>query len=458
VGYDLAVIGSGPGGYQAAVRAAQLGMKVACVERAELGGICGNWGCIPTKALLKSAEVLEVLRRAADFGLRADNVGFDFAQVVARSRGNAVKQAKGVAFLFKKHTIDLLVGTAKLGAGRKLLVDGKPVEAARVLIATGARPKSPPGMEPDGDRVITYKEAMALAERPRTLAIVGAGAIGVEFAYFYSVLGTEVILIEALDQILPVEDHEVSALLARSLQKRGITVWTGAKVEKLERGAGGVVVHAARGAERKEFAAERALIAVGVRGNVEELGLEQAGVKVERGFIVVERPSYATSTAGIFAIGDVVGPPMLAHKASAEGIACVERMAGHAPPPVDYSAIPGCTYCQPEVASVGMTERAAKAAGRAVKIGRFPWSASGKARAVGESEGFVKVVIDARHGEILGAHLIGGDSTDLVQELTLARTGELTADELRATVHAHPTFAEGIKEAVEDAYGMAIDL
>jgi dihydrolipoamide dehydrogenase len=458
VAYDLAVIGSGPGGYQAAVRAAQLGMKVACVERAELGGICGNWGCIPTKALLRSAEALETLRAAEELGLTAENVGFDFAKVIARSRAIAGKNAKGVGFLFKKHQIDHLPGTAKLARPRKLLVDGKEVEAKRILIATGARPRALEGMEHDGDRVVSYKEAMALPEQPRALVIVGAGAIGVEFAYFYAVLGTKVTLLEALEQVLPVEDLEVAQALERSLKKRGITVWTGAKVAKLERDTKGVRVHTERGAERQVFEADRALIAVGVRGNVEGLGLEELGVKVERGFIAVERQSYRTSVDGIFAIGDVIGPPMLAHKASAEGIVCVERMAGHAPPPVDYSTIPGCTYCKPEVASVGMTERAARAAGREVKVGRFPWAASGKARAVGEMEGFVKVVIDAQHGEILGAHLLGGTATDLVAELALARSSELTVDELRATVHAHPTFAEGIKEAVEDAFGVAIDI
>ncbi|MSP60637.1 MAG: dihydrolipoyl dehydrogenase [Myxococcales bacterium] len=457
--YDLAVIGSGPGGYVAAIRGAQLGMKVAVIERAELGGICGNWGCIPTKALLRSAEVLDQLHHLDELGLRADNIGFDFARVIARSRAVAAQQAKGIAFLFKKNKIDHLAGTARLAPPRTLLVDGKEVAAKRVVIATGARPKGLPGISHDGDRVLSYREAMILPERPASLVIIGAGAIGVEFAYFYAALGTKVVIVEALPRLLPVEDEEVSEALTRSFVKRGIEVITGFGVERIDTSPSGVeVIIARQGADRRTLAADRALLAVGVRGNVEDLGLEAIGVKLERGFIVADRTHYRTSVDGIHAIGDVIGPPLLAHKASAEAIACVERIAGvkdvHA---VDYTTIPGCTYCRPEVASVGLTERQARESGREVKVGRFPWRASGKARTAGETEGFVKVILDAKHGELLGAHLIGGAATELIGELGLARSGELTADEILGTVHAHPTFAEAIKSAVEDAYGEAID-
>jgi dihydrolipoamide dehydrogenase len=459
--YDLVVIGSGPGGYVAAIRAAQLGFKVACVEKAELGGICGNWGCIPTKALLRSAEMLELLREAGKFGLTAENVGFDFAQVIARSRKVAQEQARGVALLFKKNGIDHLMGTARLAPPRRLLVDGMEVTAMNILLATGARPRAFPGLEPDGDRVVTYREAMVLPKVPESLVVIGAGAIGVEFAYFYSVLGTRVTLVEMLDRVLPVEDEEISQALARSLRRRkGFEILTGHRVEGIARETDGVKVTVLSGVgERREIAAERALVAVGVTGNVEGLGLEDVGVKIERGHIAVDRSTYRTSVEGIYAIGDVIGAPWLAHKASAEGIACVERMAGYAPVhEVNYGAIPGCTYCKPEVASVGLTERQAREAGHEVKVGRFPLKASGKARAVGDTEGFVKVVLDARYGEILGAHFIGGDATDLVAELTLARTAELTAEEVLGTVHAHPTMAEIIKEAVGDALGEAIDI
>ncbi len=451
--YDLAIVGSGPGGYQAAVRAAQLGMKVAVVEKAELGGICGNWGCIPTKALLAAAELYQRMRHAGDFGLRAGDLGFDFAQVIARSRKVADEQARGVGLLFKKNKIDHLAGSATLRKPRTLLVDGKEVAAKRVLLATGARPKPLPGIAHDGDRVLSYKEAMALPSLPKSLVVIGAGAIGVEFAYFYAVLGTKVTLIEALPHILPVEDEEVAQALARSFRRLGIEMLTGATVDKLEKSADAVRVSLGG----RTIEAERALLAVGIRGNVEGIGLEEVGVKVERGFIVVDKRSYATSVDGIFAIGDVAGPPWLAHKASAEGIACVERMAGRNPPPIDYGKIPGCTYCKPEVASVGLTEKAARAAGLEIKVGRFPLKASGKARAVGETDGFVKVIV-GKHGELLGAHLLGGTATDLVAELTLAMSSELTTDEIVATVHAHPTFAEAIKEATEDAFGHAIDI
>jgi dihydrolipoamide dehydrogenase len=409
--------------------------------------------------------VLELMRRAGALGLRADNVGFDFGAVIKRSRAVADRQARGVATLFKKNKIDHLPGTARLAPPRKLLVDGKEVATRHVLLATGARPKTFPGLTHDGDRVLSYREAMSLERQPASLVVIGAGAIGVEFAYFYSVLGTRIDLVEALPGVLPVEDEEVSRALAKSLGAReGFRVHVAHKVEKLEKSADAVrVVISGSGAsdkgERQTLEAERALLAVGVVGNVEGMGLEEVGVKVERGFIAVDRKTYRTSVEGVYAIGDVVGPPMLAHKASAEGIACVERLAGHTPVrDVDYGTIPGCTYCRPEVASVGMTEKQAREAGREIKVGRFPLRASGKANAVGETEGFVKVVVDARYGEILGAHLVGGDATDLVAELTLARSAELTTDEILGAVHAHPTFAEAIKEAVGAALGEAIDI
>ena len=460
--YDLAIVGAGPGGYVAAIRAAQLGLKVAVVEKAELGGICANWGCIPTKALLKSAEVLETLRHAEKFGLHAKDVGFDFSSVIARSREIADRQAKGVAFLFKKNKIDHVVGTAKLARPRTLLVNDKPLDTKQIVLATGARARTFPGpanLVHDGDRVLSYKEAMSLTQRPASLIVIGAGAIGVEFAYFYSVLGTRVTLVEALDRVLPVEDEEISKELARSLGRReGFEILTGNKVDKIEKTATSVTVTVTgKDGNSRALTAERALLAVGVTGNVENLGLEEVGVKVERGHIVVDRATYQTAVEGIYAIGDVIGAPWLAHKASAEGIACVERIAGHASRAVDYATIPGCTYCKPEVASVGMTEAQARAAGLKFTVGKFPLKASGKAMAVGDTEGFVKVLVGAR-GEIVGAHLIGGDATDLIAELALARGGELTSDEILGTIHAHPTMAETLREAVAAALGEAIDI
>jgi dihydrolipoyl dehydrogenase len=456
---DLAVVGSGPGGYVAAIRAAQLGMKVAVVERDELGGICTNWGCIPTKALLRSAELLELLRHGRELGVHAESIGFDFAQVIGRSRAVAAGQVRGIEYLFRKNKIEVVQGSATFAAPRRLLVDGKELPAKRVILATGARPKALPMLEHDGDRVLSYREAMNLPERPMTLAIVGAGAIGVEFAYFYSALGTSIALIEAEERILPVEDEEISKALTASFKKRGIEVLTGHRLLSADKRPSGVTLQVAdaTGATRP-ISADRVLLAAGVRGNVEGMGLAEIGVTLDRGFIAVDRATYATSVDGLFAIGDVIGPPMLAHKASAEGIACVERMAGvqnlHT---VDYDHIPGATFCHPEIASVGLTEQGARDAGHEVRVGRFPWAASGRAKASGDTEGFVKVVL-GRHGELLGAHVIGGNATDLIAELGLAMSGELTSDEILSTVHAHPTFAEAVKEAVAAALGEAIDL
>jgi dihydrolipoamide dehydrogenase len=458
---DLAILGAGPGGYVAAIRAAQLGMKVAVVERDALGGICGNWGCIPTKALLRTAEVMELAAHAGELGLTIPSAAPDFEKTIARSRAIADKNAKGVEFLFKKNKIETIRGTGKLvkaGGRVALAVDGKALPAPHVIVATGARPKPLPGIEHDGRAVISYKEAMALPTRPARLVIIGAGAIGVEFAYFYHTLGTKVTLLEALPQILPVEDEEIAAALRRRFERSGIEVLTGVKVESLDKGPPVRVAAVDAKGARRSFEADLCLLAVGVRGNVEGIGLEDCGVKVERGFIAVEPGSYRTSVENVYAIGDVIGPPMLAHKASAEGTACVERLAGATVHPVDYGAIPGCTYCRPEVASVGLTEKRAREAGLKFKVGRFPFSASGKARTASETDGLVKVLVGEPHGELLGAHVLGGAATDMIATLTLAKSAELTDQELLSTVFPHPTFSEALKEAIADAHGEAIDL
>jgi dihydrolipoamide dehydrogenase len=460
--FDLAILGSGPGGYVAAIRAAQLGLKTAVVERAELGGICANWGCIPTKALLRSAELIELVKHAGELGLKIEgSVRPDFDKTIARSRQVADRQAKGVEYLFKKNKIETLRGTGKLvkQAGKVVLtVDGKPVDAPRIIVATGARPKPLPGIEHDGAAIISYREAMSLKKQPASIAIIGAGAIGIEFAYFYAMVGTKVTVIEALPSILPVEDEEVSTALKRSLEKQGIEILTGAKVAGVEKSAPVKVSVTDAQGKARVIEADVCLLAAGVRGNVEGLGLEECGVKTERGFIPVDLKTYRTNVENVYAIGDVIGPPMLAHKASAEGIACVEGIAKHAVHAVDYRAIPGCTYCRPEVASVGLTEKKAREQGLKFKVGRFPFKASGKAMAAAETEGFVKVLIGEPHGELLGAHVLGGASTDMVSTLTLAMTTELTSDEILSTVFAHPTFSEAIKEAVADAHGEAIDV
>jgi dihydrolipoamide dehydrogenase len=470
---DLVVVGSGPGGYVAAIRAAQLGLKVACVENAEVGGICTNWGCIPSKALLHSAALLEELEDAADLGVRVENVKPDFERIIQRSRGVAAKNSKGVEFLFKKNKIELVRGTAKLvsptgkplgtasgqlprlaplGSPVGLTVDGKVLEAKSIIVATGARPKPLPFLEHDGKQILSYKEAMALPSQPKSILIIGAGAIGVEFACFYHACGTKVTLLEALPTIVPAEDEEIAVALGRILQKRGMQVIVGAKLSSVDKGPP-VKAHLAD----RTVEAEVCLLATGVRGNIEGIGLEEAGVKTDRGFIVVDN-SYRTSVPDVYAIGDVIGPPMLAHKAMAEGVACVEAIAGKKPTPIDYGAIPGGTFSHPEVASVGLTEKKAKEAGLKFKVGRFPFAANGRARASSMTDGFVKVLVGEPHGELLGAHILGGASTDMLATLTVAMTAELTADEILATVFMHPTFAEAMKGAVEDAYGEAIDL
>lgn len=470
--YDLIVVGGGPGGYVAAIRAAQLGLKVAVVEKANLGGICANWGCIPTKALLRSAELFAAVKgsHGAELGIEATGVRFNYGKAVAHSRKIAETQEKGVGFLFKKNKIDWMRGTATVkrgSAGMALDVEGRELSAASILLATGARPRVLPGLEPDGKQVITYFEAMNLPAQPQTLCIVGAGAIGVEFAYFYNAIGTRVTLIEALPTILPVEDREISAALRKSLTEQGIAIHTGAKVTEVRKGQSDVEVRfTSEGGHGLTMRADKLLSAVGVRGNSDGLGLEALGVKIDRSFVQVDDryrvlDEQGAPLPGLFAIGDLIGGPLLAHKASAEGISCVEAIAGvpeRERRRVDLSTMPGATFCRPEVGSMGLTEEKAREKGLKIRIGRFPFRFSGKGQATAETEGLVKVVLDEASGEILGAHILGGNASDMIATLTLARSAELTAHEILHTVFAHPTFAEVIKGSVESAYGEAIDM
>jgi dihydrolipoamide dehydrogenase len=476
--FDVVIVGGGPGGYVAAIRAAQLGLKVACVEREHLGGICANWGCIPTKALLHSAEVFAAVKHGQSHGIIAGNLRFDYRAAIDNSRRVADNQNKGVGFLFKKNKIEHIRDTATLvrdAGGVRLRLESAKSEllAKNIILATGARPKTIPGLEPDGKRVLTYFEAMNLPAQPESLCIIGAGAIGVEFAYFYNAIGTQVTLLEALPTILPVEDKEISQLLLRSLRAQGIRIQTGARFQGLApdtdaKGAKDLVVvkFTDEKGEQKEVVCEKVLSAVGVRGNSDGLGLLQAGVQVERSFIAVDDWFRVRDTSGqpipnLYAIGDVIGGPLLAHKASAEGIACVEKIAGVADREirrVDYSSMPGATFCRPEVGSMGLTEDKARELGKKIRVGKFPFKVSGKAQATGETEGLVKVVLDEQTGEILGAHILGGTASDMISALTLARRGELTATEVLHTVFPHPTYGEVLKGAVEAAYGEAIDL
>jgi len=460
--YDVAIIGSGPGGYVAAIRAAQLNLKTVLIERENLGGICLNWGCIPTKALLKSAETYSLFKHAKDFGLSADNVSFDFTKIIERSRKVADINSKGVEFLMKKNKIDVVFGNAKLSSAGKIEVtkDGNNashIEAKNIIIATGGRPRSIPGIEIDGDKIIEYRKAMSLPKKPESMVIIGAGAIGVEFAYFYNQFGTEITIIEMLDTILPIEDHEITDILSKSFKKSKINLNTGAKVESISKSKNGVEVAFSKDGKSQKISAEKALIAIGIQGNVEDLGLESLGVNVEKGFIPVDQ-WYKTNVDGIYAIGDVTGPPLLAHVASHEAIICVEKIAGKSPHALDYDSIPGCTYCQPQVASVGMTESKAKEAGYEVTIGKFPYTASGKARAIGERDGMVKLIFDKKYGELLGAHIIGAEATELIAELGVAKTFETTAHELASTIHAHPTLSEMIMEAAGNSLGEGIHI
>ena len=460
--YDLIVIGSGPGGYVAAIRASQLGMKVGVVERSELGGICLNWGCIPTKALLKSAQVFDYINHAADYGVEVKSAKADFGGIVKRSRDVADGMSKGIQFLFKKNKIDHIAGHGTLKKGKKVEVkdaSGKVTtyDADHVMLATGGRSRELPSLPIDGKKIIGYREAMVLPKQPKKMVVVGSGAIGVEFAYFYKTLGTEVTIVEFLDRVVPVEDEEVSKQLERTFKKSGMKVMTSSEVTKVDtKGAGcKVTVKTKKGEEVIDC--DIVLSAVGIATNIENLGLEEVGVKTDKGHVVVD-DYYKTNVDGVYAIGDIVKGQALAHVASAEGIICVEKIKGMHVEPLDYNNIPGCTYCSPEVASVGYTEKAAKDAGYEVKVGKFPFSASGKAKAAGASEGFVKVIFDAKYGEWLGAHMIGNNVTELIAEAVTARKLETTGHEIIKSVHPHPTMSEAVMEAAAAAYDEVIHL
>jgi dihydrolipoamide dehydrogenase len=464
--FDLIVIGSGPGGYVAAIRASQLGLKTAIVERSELGGICLNWGCIPTKALLKSGEVYEQLSHLSDYGLSVKGAGFDFQKIIERSRGVAATMNKGVTFLMKKHRIEVIAGTAKLEKGSpapKVVValsagGSRTVTAKSVIVATGARAREIPtvGLASDGDRVWTYRDAMAPRALPKTLIVIGSGAIGIEFASFYRALGSDVTVIEAVDRILPVEDEEVSKAAKKAFEKRGIAFRVGAKVTKLSKSKTGVTVDLEVGGKAESLQAEVAIVAVGIAANTENLGLEALGVKLDRGHVATDSHC-ATNVPGLYAIGDVAGAPWLAHKASHEGVHCVEHIAGLKPANLN-TPIPGCTYANPQVASIGLTEAAAKAAGYEVRAGRFPFRVNGKAVAAGETDGFVKTVFDGKTGALLGAHMIGHEVTEMIQGFGVAITLEATEEDLMATVFAHPTMSEAMHEAVLDSFGKVLHL
>ena len=457
--FDIAVIGGGPGGYVAAIRAAQLGLKPVVIERENLGGICLNWGCIPTKALLRAAELRHSIDEMADFGITVGEVKVDLAAVVKRSRKVAGRLSMGVKHLLKKNKVTVIAAEAKLGAAKDglrqiNLSNGDMVSAKHVIIATGARARALPNIEADGNTILTYREAMVPETMPESLIIVGSGAIGSEFASFYHDMGVKVTLVEALDRILPVEDEDVSAFVQKSFEKRGITIMTGVKLQAVTSDANGV--QASIEGQDKPLQASRMILAVGITGNTENLGLEATKIKVDRGHIVTDQWG-ATGEAGIYAIGDVTGPPWLAHKASHEGIICVEKITGqkdvHA---IGAGAVPGCTYCRPQVASVGMTEAAAKQAGHDLKIGQFPFAGNGKAIALGDDGGFVKTIFDAKTGELLGAHMVGPEVTELIQGYAIARTLEATETELMATIFPHPTLSEAMHESVLDAYDRAI--
>ena len=460
--YDVIVIGSGPGGYVTAIRASQLGLKTAIIERESLGGICLNWGCIPTKALLKSAQVFEYLNHSKEYGISADNIKADFGAVIKRSRDVADGMSKGIQFLMKKNKIDVIMGTATVKAGKKVevkLADGKTEthEAKHIIIATGARSRQLPNLPQDGKKIVGYREAMTLPKQPKSLVVVGSGAIGVEFAYFYATMGTKVTIVEFMPNIVPVEDEEVSKQLEKSLKKIGIDIMTEASVESVDTKGDISKVNVKTKTGNMVLEAEIVLSAVGIEANISGLGLESVGIATDKGKIVVDK-YYATNVPGYYAIGDCVPGQSLAHVASAEGITCVEKIAGVHTEPIDYKNIPGCTYCQPEVASVGMTEKQAKEAGYTLKIGKFPFSASGKASASGAKDGFIKLIFDAKYGEILGAHMIGANVTEMIAEIVAIRKLETTGHELIKTIHPHPTMSEAIMEAAAAAYGEVIHL
>ncbi len=468
--FDVLIIGSGPGGYVTAIRAAQLGFKTAIVERSYLGGICLNWGCIPTKALLRSAEIFHYMQHAKDFGLKADNVGYDAKAVVQRSRAVSKRLNDGVGFLMRKNKVSVIWGEASIDAPGKVTVKPAQAEAPKgalgpgsyqakhIIIATGARPRVLPGLEPDKKLVWTYFEAMVPDRVPKSLLVVGSGAIGIEFASFFRTLGAEVTVVEVLPQILPVEDAEIAAFARKSFEKQGIKIRTGAKVTKLDKKADSVTATIDDGKGKTEtLTVERVISAVGVTGNIENLGLEKLGVKTDRGTIVID--GYCkTNVPGIYAIGDVAGPPMLAHKAEHEGVICVEAIKGLKPHPMDKLLIPGCTYCAPQVASVGLTEAAAKEKKLDIRVGRFPFVGNGKAIALGEDQGLVKVIFDKKSGQLLGAHMVGAEVTELIQGYVIAMNLETTEEELMHTIFPHPTLSEMMKEAVLDAYGRVLNI
>jgi len=459
--YDVIVIGSGPGGYVTAIRASQLGLKTAVVEKESLGGVCLNWGCIPTKALLKSAQVFNYLKHAKDYGLEVKEYDKDFDAVVNRSRNVAAGMSKGVQFLMKKNKIDVIEGYGKLLAGKKVSVtqgqNTKEYKAKHIIIATGARSRELPSLPQDGKKVIGYREAMTLPKQPKKLIVVGSGAIGIEFAYFYNAMGTEVTIVEYLDRIVPVEDEEISKQLEKSFKKSGIKIMTSAEVTAVDTKGKGVKATVKTKSGTETITADIVLSAVGIKSNIENIGLEEVGIVVDRDKILVNN-FYQTNLPGYYAIGDVTSGQALAHVASAEGILCVEKIAGHQVQPLDYGNIPGCTYCLPEVASVGLTEAQAIEKGYDIKVGKFPFSASGKAQASGNSEGFVKVIFDAKYGEWLGCHMIGAGVTDMIAEAVLGRKLETTGHEVLKAVHPHPTMSEAVMEAVADAYDEVIHL
>ena len=460
--YDIIVLGSGPGGYVTAIRASQLGFKTAVIEKESLGGVCLNWGCIPTKALLKSAQVFDYLKHAGDYGLSISSYDKDFGAVIGRSRGVAEGMSKGVQFLMKKNKIDVIEGFGKLKPGKKVVVTSSTNEtteysADHIIIATGARSRELPNLPQDGKKVIGYRQAMTLEQQPKSMIVVGSGAIGVEFAHFYSAMGTEVTIVEYLPNIVPLEDEDISKQMERSMKKAGVKIMTNASVERVDTSGSGVKAYVKTAKGEEVLEADIILSAVGIKTNIEEIGLEQCGIAIDRDKILVN-DFYQTNIPGFYAIGDVVPGPALAHVASAEGITCVEKIAGMHVDPIDYGNIPGCTYASPEIASVGLTEKQAKEKGFELKIGKFPFTASGKAKAAGTPDGFVKVIFDAKYGEWLGCHMIGAGVTDMIAEAVVARKLETTGHEVLKSIHPHPTMSEAVMEAVADAYGEVIHL
>jgi dihydrolipoamide dehydrogenase len=462
--FDVVVLGGGPGGEPAAIRASQLGLKVACIERDRVGGICTNWGCIPTKALLKNAEIYQdFLDAPKEWGITYDNLKVDFGAIIKRSRGVTDKNVRGIEFLFKKNKIELINGNGVLTSANTIEVTAKDgtkrtVSAARIIIATGARARLLPNLKADGKRILTATEAMIMDHVPASMTIVGSGAIGIEFAYFYHTFGTKITIIEMMPNILPVEDTEVSAELEKIYKKKGMTIYTNTKVSNVSVGDNGTTVEIeTQDGKKEKIDAECTLIAIGVQGNTENIGLEKLGIKMTKGFIDVDE-FMQSSVKGVYAVGDVAGPPWLAHVATAEGLVAAEHIAHGEAHAVDYDNIPGCTYCQPQVASVGLTERAAKEKGMQVKIGKFPFTAIGKARAISHTEGFVKLIFDARYGELLGAHIIGAEATEMLEELTIARSHGATMESILKTVHPHPTLSEAVMEAASVAMGEAIHI